>query len=458
MPRRLAPALLALLLVAGCAGSSKLAERGEEKLASGENGRAWDLAVRSLRKDPGNTRARAVAATAGNAMARDWEQRIHALGASDSLAAAEQVLALCAFRVDASSYAAIVVSPEWAREEQFLRSAAARTNYQHAVADLAVKRPKRAYLGFADAQRFVTDYRDAPRLADKAFERALTRVAIVPFSAPGGQAWLGRDVADAWRDDLARRLAPPDAHFTRIVGGSDIEAQMSVSQLGRMSRADAIAIARKAGAQRVVWGSIGPVDAKTRLQLFTDVIARRIVEKQADGQTITRWVDVPVEVVARVRTVTVDVDYELIAAREGATLAHQHAQRSTSARVVWTSFSPEGDLGDYALVSDAARTERPEHAKDVETRWKSVCGEGTTLRQVLEARRESRNAGQYHRDVLPRFAAGAAFVFLQELPPPEDLALAALAGGWQPLQQDLVRLDAVDDVDLGLAVASGNAR
>jgi hypothetical protein len=47
--------------------------------------------------------------------------------------------------------------------------------------------------------------------------------------------------------------------------------------------------------------------------------------------------------------------------------------------------------------------------------------------------------------------AGAAFVFLQDLPPTEDLAFAALAGGWQPLRADLLRLDEVDEVDLGMA-------
>jgi hypothetical protein len=229
---------------------------------------------------------------------------------------------------------------------------------------------------------------------------------------------------------------------------------MSAAQLGRVTRAEAVRIATKAGAQRVLWGSIGDVDSKTRLQLFKDVIARRVVTKGSDGQTVTRWVDVPVEVVARVRTVTVDVDYELVATREGATLAHQHTQRSTSARVVWTSYAPEGDLDDYALVSDAVRAAQPERVKDVETRWKQACGDNTTLRQVLEARRATRNTGRYDRGVLGRFATGTAFVFLQELPPAEDLAFAALTAGWQPVHADLLRLDAVDDVDLGLAVAT----
>ncbi len=451
MIRRLMPALLALLTVFGCAGPSRLAQRSEEKLAGGENGRAWELAIRALDKDPGNARARSAATAAGNALARDWERRIPVLAQSDSVAAAEQVLELASFRVGAVRYAAITVSPEWSRAEQALRHMAARTHYRRGVADYAARRPKRAYLRFADAQRFVPDYRDAARLADRAYEKALTRVVVVPFSAASGNASLGREVAAEWRDVLARRLAAPDAHFTRILGSAEVEQQMSVSQLGRLSREEALGLGRKAGAERVVWGSIGGVDSKTSLQLFTDVIARRIVEKNPDGSQVVRWVDMPIEVIARVRTVTADVDYEVIATRGGATLAHQRSQRSTSARVVWTSFTPTGDLGAYALVSEVVRAAHPARAKEVETRWKDVCGDRTTLQQVLEARRSTQSSGRYDRDVLPRFIAGAAFVFLQDLPPVEDLAFAALAGGWQPLRADLQCLDPVDDVDLGLA-------
>jgi hypothetical protein len=453
MSRRIAPAALALLVVLGCAGPAKLAEKSEQMIATGQHGRAWELAIRALDKDPGNTRARAAAAASGNAMARDWEQRIHVLAQSDSLAAAEQVLELTTFRVNANRYAAITVSGEQAREEQALRHAAARMHYQRGVADLGSRRPKRAYLQLADAQRFVPDYRDAVRLADKAYQKAATRVVVLPFSAASGQVALGRDVAAEWRDGLARRLEWPEAYFTRILGSAEIEQQMSVSQLGRLTREDAIAIARKAGAERVVWGSIGGVDSRTTLHLFTEVIARRVTVKGPDGQNVTRWVDVPIEVIARQRTVTAEVDYEVIATRGGGTLAHQRAPRTTSARVVWTSFAPEGDLTAYALVSDLVRNSHPERAKAVETRWKETCGEKTTLREVLEARRTSRSTGRYERDVLPRIVAGAAFVFLQELPPPEDLAFAALAGGWQPLHADLLRLDTVDDVDLGMVTA-----
>ena len=450
MLRRIVPAALAVVMLFGCAGPSKLAQRSEEKLAAGESTRAWQLAIRALDRDPGNARARAAATAAGNSIAAEWQQRIHVLAQSDSVAAAEQVLELAAFRVGAIRYAAISVSPDESRDEQALRQAAARMAYRHGVEDLASRRPKQAYLRFSDAQRFVPDFRDAARLADKAHEKALTRLAVVPFFVASGSLSLGRDVAAEWRDNLAQHLVPPDAYFTNVLGSAAVEQQMNVSQLNRLSRQDAVSLARKAGADRLVWGSIDGINAETKLHLFADVIARRIVEKNDAGDEVTRWVGVPVEVVARVRTVTVDLDYEVISTRGGATLAHQHSQRATSARVVWTSFTPEGDLSAYALVSDVVRAANPERAKGVESRWRDACGETTTLQQVLEARRSSRGAGHYDRTALPRFMAGAAFVFLQDLPPAEDLAYAALAG-CDPLRADLQRLDDVDDVDLGLA-------
>jgi hypothetical protein len=458
MFRRLAPALLALSLAAGCAGPAKLARKSEDTLAGGDMWRAWGLATRALDKAPANERARAAAAAAANSISTDWQRRITALGDVDSLAAAEQVLEFAAFRTRAARYTTVTVGTQWIERERALRHTAARIHYQHGAVAITSKRPKKAWLCFSDAERFVGDYRDASARADRAQEAAITRIAFVPFSTAPGQATLGREVAAEWRDEIAQHMMPPGVQFTRVLGSQAIGQVMSVSQPGRVARNQAVRLGREAGADRVVWGSLGPVRTETGLHLFKDTIARRVVEQGPDGREVVRWAEVPIEVVARVRTATVDVEVELIETRGGATLARRHDQRSTSARVVWTSFAPDGDLGSYALVAESIRTSDPERARRTESRWQSVCGEATTLRQVLEARRSARGPARYDRTVLPRFVAGTAFVFLEDLPPGEDLAFAALAGGWEPLRDDLVRLDAVDDVDLGLAMAEDDRR
>jgi hypothetical protein len=273
---------------------------------------------------------------------------------------------------------------------------------------------------------------------------------VVPFRGPSSDASLGVQVARAWRDQLVEDLAPPAARFTRVMPGDAIERDMRVSDLDGLSRQEAIRLGRVRGAQRVVWGSIGNVQSSTRLNLFKDTVARRVVDKGPDGRESSHWVDVPIEVVARVRDVTVHVDYDVIDTGTGASLAHRQFDRSTSARVVWTSSQVEGDPASYSLVSDVARAANPSRARDVENRWASVCGNATTLTQVLDARRKAGPSGHYEREALPRFVAGAAFVFLEDLPPADDLALSALTHGSEPLRDDLLRLDPIDDADLGV--------
>lgn len=452
MFRRLSAVLAILALIAGCAGPTRLAEKSAQKLESGDMWRAWQLAIRALEREPLNPQAKAAATAAGNAIAADWERRITALAAVDTLKAADQVLQYAGFRGDAARYVTVEPGATWPAREKAIRGSAARTWYAEGVRAQTTRRPKAAYDAFHACERFVSPYRDAIKRADACYEKALTRIAVVPFASPGDPA-MGHDVSDQWRDALAQQLQPPATRFTRVLGADAITSKMTLSQLGRLSREDAVKLGRKAGADRIVWGSVGAVKSETRLLFFRDAVARRITQKNAAGEVITRWVDVPIEVVARIRDVAVDVDAEVVSTDDGSSLSHQRVPRSTSARVVWTSYVPEGELDRYALVSEAVRQANPERAKAVESHWREVCGEGVTLAQVLAARRETRE-GDYNKGMLGRFAMGTAFVFLKELPPAEDLARAALMGGWQPLRQELARLDGLDDADLG--VASGN--
>jgi len=238
--------------------------------------------------------------------------------------------------------------------------------------------------------------------------------------------------------------------FTRILGDDAIERSMTISELEGLSREQAIRLGKKAGAHRVVWGSIGRVRSSTKMNFFRDSVARRVVEREANGTETVRWVEVPIEVVARIRDVTVGIDYEVISVRSGASIARRHVDRATQARVVWTSQQLDGDPDSYSLVSETVRATNPNRVKDVETRWRAVCGDAATVAQVIQARRAAGPSSRYRRDSLKRFAAGAAFVFLEDLPPAEDLALAALTQGSAPLRDDLLRLDAIDDVDLGI--------
>jgi hypothetical protein len=449
--------IVACSLALGCAGPSKLAERSGDKLDKGEMWAAWRLATQALDKAPGHSEARAAADAAAAAIAADWQRRIRATASVDSLAAADEVLEFVGFRTDAIPYTTVQVGSDWILVEHALRSCAAREHYRAGADALATRRPKRAYGHFVEAERFVPGYRDAAALAERAYDRAVTRVAFVPLRTAASGPVLGREVAASWRGDVVEAMTPPGTYFTRILSSDDIERAMTVADMGRLTRDDAVRIGRGAGADRVVWGSIGAIDSKSGIQYFSDVVYRRVVEKNSDGTKTTRWAAVPIEVIARVRTVNVDLEHEVIAAKGGTTLARQRGTRTMKARVVWTAYMPEGAPDTYSLVTEETRESDPDRAKAVEAKWSAVVGEGTSLVQVLEARRAGSKPSK--ADVLGRIMAGAAFVFLEELPSTEELAFGALAGGWKPVCDDLVRLDAVDDPDLGVTTtASGGGR
>ena len=449
MSRRFLPVLglvlLSFVLVSGCAGPAKLAQKSDEKLAEGDMWKAWSLATKALDKAPAHPEARQAAANAASVISEDWQRKIRARAGVDTEAAAEDALNFVQFRINAIPYTDVPVGPDWMEFENDLRLRVAASHYDAGEQALASGRPKAAYGQFTETTRFWPDYPDADNRAAVALEEGLTPTAIAPLRSNSGPRSLGSEVAASWRGDLVQNL-PPGSYFTRLLPTEAIEQQLRVSDLGSLDRDDAVRYAREAGADRVVWGTVGEVDSDSGVRYYRDSVYRKVREKDAAGHTVTRWIEVPIEIIARIRTVNVDLEYEVIGTEGGVTLARRTAPQSMQARVIWTSYTPEAGPDTYALVTDQMRSGDPEYARKVEAKWISVVGEGTTLGQVLSAKTSKSRMSS--GEAVGRFLAGAAFVLLEELPSTEELTFGALAGGWRSVHGTLVELDGVDDVDL----------
>jgi hypothetical protein len=315
----------------GCAGPAKLTEKSEGKLAEGDMWKAWELATRALDKAPGNPRAREAAAAAASMISQDWQRHVTALADVDSMDAAEQVLQYAQFRTNAIKYTTVQVGEPWISTEWRLRQAAAGAHYADGVAAMKSSRPKKAYGAFSDAMRFDSGYRDIAARSQAALEQAQTQVAIVPLRTSTGNRQMSRDVAAAWNNALVEKLAGGDS-FTHVLPAEDVESQIKVSDLGRTTRADAVRIGRKAGADRVVWGSIGGVESKTGVQFFTRNVWHRVPARDEAGRTVMRWVEIPFPMVARTRTVKTDLAYEVISTRRHDARARAVRARSRRAR------------------------------------------------------------------------------------------------------------------------------
>ncbi|HEX4936879.1 MAG TPA: hypothetical protein VFV33_27040, partial [Gemmatimonadaceae bacterium] len=125
----------------------------------------------------------------------------------------------------------------------------------------------------------------------------------------------------------------------------------------------------------------------------------------------------------------------------GTTLVRHDEPLSAAARVTYTSYRPEGDCDDYALVSPDLKRRDSSAASGRERAWKEHCGSWDLPAYLEAVRKGSRRSYQasmrseFHGDTESRP------VILGELPPAEDLAAVAVRRSWEPVVEALRRLE-----------------
>lgn len=437
---------LALALVS-CAGPTELARRSNVALQGGDPEKAYQLARKALDKEPQNAAAREAMNSAARTLADDWRERIRNLALSDTLGAAKLTLDFESLRSEFRAYrVTLAPDPDFDRAEVALRAAAGRIYYRLGSSDLKDGRPKRAYTRFAEATRYVAAYADLDRKMQRAWDLAQSRVVVLPVRDENAGPAFARELTDRLYEDLDSRIRSDRYRFTKLVPESEVWSVVTVRQLDRLDREAALKIARKLGADRVVWARTFGLTTDTRTDNFHGPIWKKGSVRDSSGRSVTTWTEVPFEMRSRQRTVRVQWDVEVLSADDDAVLARDRDAREAVARAVWTSFQPQGGADEYALYPSDWRDRDRERCDSIDRRWKSNC-EGLTLPRFLERAKRDRSRGEYRRDYRGEFAGGSP-VFLNDLPPAVDLAYIALADLWKPVDQALERLDALDDADV----------
>src|SRR5262245_15206890 len=251
---RLGVAALGLFALS-CASSSELTRRSDESLKAGHTMRAYDWARRALDKDPKNDQARAHMTEAATQLSADWKRRIRAIAATDTLTAAEVALDYARFRAELVRYdVALAADSAFREDERRIRDAAAAQNYRAAESFLEQREPKNAYRSFVEAERFVPGYGDLDQRIPDTYERALTRVAVLPFANQTDVPGLSKEIADGTFEELERRMTPKGFQFTRLIPAEETYRRVSVAELDGLDREAAVRIGRQLGARLVGWG------------------------------------------------------------------------------------------------------------------------------------------------------------------------------------------------------------
>jgi hypothetical protein len=451
MPRiPLRPLLVTLALLSlSCASSAELARRSAVALQGGDSHKAYEWAKRAVDKDPSNAQARAALYESVQLLARESKTQIWELAQSDTIAAAERSLEFGEFRYEAARYRA-PVDPDssYATFERALQGAAGRIWFERGEQSATSGRPKRAYGEFLESSRYDARRPGLERALHDSFEAGVTRVAILPVRNDTGKPGLTRDLSAMWYDRLSDRLRAKEFRFTRLVSPLDVRA--AVDRQWHIGRDDAIRIGRRLGAQQVLWSRVGNLESDTHTNTFHDFIYRKVSVRDTSGGWTTSFVAVPFEAVTRERMVSVSVEMELIDVAEGRGLFGEAGTREHRARTAYTSFVADGSCDDYVLAPPRGAPDVDfDHAQGAERRWKGDMPDDVALPAFLERARRERGRSQYrpeYRDWF--FPSGPSWVFLDDLPPANDLAFAALAGEWQPAYDALKRLEPLDAADV----------
>jgi hypothetical protein len=432
------------LLVLGCASANKLSRRSELALMAGDLRGAYEHARHAVEKEPGNARARAAYATAATRLLDDRKARILLIAEVDTVAAAVQTLELSELRSDFLRHG-LTPPPDtaFASHETAIRLGAAGIHYRAGERAMAERAPKAAWAEFRSSVRYVAGFRDAPRRTDEAYRLALARVAILPFDDQAGVPGLAKELADRMNDQVGRHLRPEEFTFTELVDPGRVYEHITVAQLGHLTRNDAVRIGRRLGADQVVTGRIHGMRSSTNTTDVRQTIYHRVVQRDTTGKERVRFVEQPLHVVERERTVNVHYEFEVVETEEEASLSAFSKEVEGYARVVFTDFQPVGSTLDYYLYPPDLKKSNPTRAATLDREWKSHFGI-LSVPLLLARARDDRNRVRYTASHRQDFFGNCHDqpVYLGGLPGENDMASIALDASWKPVLNMLKELDA----------------
>ncbi len=426
-------AVLAGALLVSCASSEQLTVRSQRELNAGQPERAYQTAIVALKRRPDNAAALVALEAAAHALEARAAQRAFALAAADTLAAARALLDLQSFRIEVARHGGTLPrDPDIAAAEHTIRTAAAARQYADGAEEMQAGHPKSAYRRFLDARAFAPGYRDVEARVQAALDRASARLVILPFEDESGIPGLAEDVRHGLAAEVEHAVRPDQLTFTTWFPQAELERRMTVDEQRHMTREMAVALGRRIGAGRVMWGRIASPRTDSRTDRYEGSVYRREERRDSLGNRVDRFVEVPFTAVRRERRLSVHVTTEIINVDDETSLAHSDETPEAAARTVYTSYMPEGECDRYCLVPPAMRSADSDRADRLERGWHDTFG-SWTVPGFLECARQNHGRRAYRRDFRGQFATNTMNqpVFLDDLPDEGDLMRNALDDLWR---------------------------
>lgn len=422
--------MLSGALLVSCASTEQLTRRSQKELGEGQAEKAYQTAVVALKHKPENGGALAALEAAATVLQQRREDRVRSLAMSDTVQAAGAALELHSFRAEVLRLGGhLAADSTYEADERAILTAAAARAYRAGEEAAQANDDKEAFRRFDEARAYWPGYLDVGARADQAFREAHVRLAILPFDDAMSVPGLAEQVRQQMTAEVSKRLRADQLTFTEIVPAAEIDRRMTVDEQKHMDADRAVAIGRRIGAARVLWGRIYGAHFETNTDRYVGSVYRRQEFRDSSNRTVTRYVETGFEAVHRQRNVTVRVSSQVLDVNDVRQVTQRDRTCEATARTVYTSYLPEGNCDQYTLVPPDMRQRDADHARRIESGWHDAFG-SWTVPALLQCSRDHHDRRGYRSEYRDEFRANTVDrpYFLDDMPTEADLMLVALYG------------------------------
>jgi hypothetical protein len=436
-------AMVSGAVLVSCASTEQLTRRSQKELSAGQADKAYQTAIVALKHAPENRGAIAALEAAATELQHRREDRVRALTVSDTVQAAGAALELRSFRAEVLRLGGhLPDDPAYDEEERAILMGAAAKQYRAGTAASQANDDKEAYRRFYEARSYWPGYQDVEARAQQAFQEAHVRLAILPFDDEMDVPGLADQVRQQMAAEVAKRLRPDQLVFTEIVPADEVDRRITVDEQRHMSAERAVAIGRRIGASRVVWGRIYGAHFETNTDRYVGSLFRREEYRDSSNRTVTRYAEVGFEAVRRQRTVTVRVSSQVMDANEAQAVTQRDRTLDASARTVYTSYVPDGECDHYSLVTPDMKQHDSDRAGRIEGSWHDTFG-SWTVPALLQCSRDNHSRRSYRSAYRDEFRSNTVErpYFLDDMPTEADLLCVALYGSGRDIVDQIREQD-----------------
>ena len=365
---------VSLACLVSCAGPAKLARKSQEQLAEGQVKKAYETALKAVRKDPYNEAAHAALGDAGAALMASELRTLRSTVLVDTVAAAEVALRMGTIREETAPYGvSLPLDSLAAAQEDAVRSGAARVFLGLGDEQMSAGYPKAAHGHYLAAHRFEPGSDEVDSRLRQSYDAAVDRVLVAPVSAEIRTPIDREALSDRMYEELAA-YAADDLRFTELLGRGEAWESMLSLPPSRFTRDRAIRMTRDAGASRMVWLRIYGDRVASHSEAFTGTLYHKVKRERADGSDVLVWEEVPFRAGMQDIWASVALECEVYDVADDRVVARRTAERGAGLRALRCDSGFPGDPDDYALYTPAMESADKRRCRELREAWSESMG------------------------------------------------------------------------------------